>query len=88
MVAQFVEKGVLDYDEKVSTYWPEFAQGNKENVTLSDLVKRKEEKDDQPSFYILTLLYIILFYSYCQAATRRKISMIYVSYLQYFLLFI
>ncbi|KAI9248535.1 beta-lactamase/transpeptidase-like protein [Phascolomyces articulosus] len=39
MVAQFVEKGVLSYDEKISTYWPEFAQGNKENVTLDDLMQ-------------------------------------------------
>ncbi|KAG2220596.1 hypothetical protein INT45_002618, partial [Circinella minor] len=39
VVAQFIEKGVLDYEEKISTYWPEFAQGNKENVTLSDLMQ-------------------------------------------------
>ncbi|CAB4410815.1 unnamed protein product [Rhizophagus irregularis] len=38
VVAKFVEKGILDYDEKISTYWPEFAQGNKENVTLSHLM--------------------------------------------------
>ncbi|KAI9254470.1 beta-lactamase/transpeptidase-like protein [Phascolomyces articulosus] len=39
VVAQFVEKGVLSYDEKISTYWPEFSQGNKENVTLGDLMQ-------------------------------------------------
>ncbi|KAI8138504.1 beta-lactamase/transpeptidase-like protein [Fennellomyces sp. T-0311] len=39
VVAQFVDKGVLDYDEKIVTYWPEFAQGNKENVTLGDLMQ-------------------------------------------------
>ncbi|OBZ86126.1 Beta-lactamase domain-containing protein 2 [Choanephora cucurbitarum] len=39
VVAQLVEKGLLSYDEKIATYWPEFAQGNKENVTLSDLMR-------------------------------------------------
>ncbi|RIA94588.1 beta-lactamase/transpeptidase-like protein [Glomus cerebriforme] len=38
IVARFVERGILNYDEKISTYWPEFAQGNKENVTLSHLM--------------------------------------------------
>ena len=38
MVAQFVDRGILSYDEKITTYWPEFGQGNKENVTLGDLV--------------------------------------------------
>ncbi|KAI8138237.1 beta-lactamase/transpeptidase-like protein [Fennellomyces sp. T-0311] len=38
-VAQFVDKGALSYDEKIATYWPEFAQGNKENVTLGDLMQ-------------------------------------------------
>ncbi|KAI9489751.1 beta-lactamase/transpeptidase-like protein [Zychaea mexicana] len=38
VVAQFVGKGVISYDEKIATYWPEFAQGNKENVTLGDLM--------------------------------------------------
>ncbi|KAI9363606.1 beta-lactamase/transpeptidase-like protein [Pilaira anomala] len=39
IVAQLVEKGLLNYDEPISTYWPEFAQGNKENVTLDDLMR-------------------------------------------------
>ncbi|KAI9268180.1 beta-lactamase/transpeptidase-like protein [Phascolomyces articulosus] len=39
VVAQFVEKGLLSYDEKISTYWPEFGQGKKENVTLGDLMQ-------------------------------------------------
>jgi CubicO group peptidase (beta-lactamase class C family) len=29
-----VDRGLLDLDEKVSTYWPEFAQGGKESATL------------------------------------------------------
>ena len=29
-----VEKGLVDYDERVATYWPEFAQNGKENITV------------------------------------------------------
>ncbi|CAG8540236.1 1563_t:CDS:2, partial [Cetraspora pellucida] len=38
VIARLVEQGLLNYDEKISKYWPEFAQGGKENVTLLDLV--------------------------------------------------
>ncbi|CAG8729541.1 35518_t:CDS:1, partial [Racocetra persica] len=38
VVARLVEQGILDYSEKIATYWPEFAQGNKENVTLYELM--------------------------------------------------
>ncbi|CAG8489916.1 15081_t:CDS:2 [Cetraspora pellucida] len=38
VIARLVEQGLLDYSEKVTTYWPEFAQGNKENVTLRELM--------------------------------------------------
>ncbi|CAG8438195.1 5663_t:CDS:2 [Scutellospora calospora] len=41
MIAYLVDRGFLDYNKKVSTYWPEFAQGNKENVTLLDLVNHR-----------------------------------------------
>ncbi|KAF0337248.1 beta-lactamase/transpeptidase-like protein [Gigaspora margarita] len=41
MIAYLVDRGLLNYDEKISTYWPEFAQGNKENVTLLDLVNHR-----------------------------------------------
>jgi hypothetical protein len=43
IIAQLVEQGLLDYDERISTYWPEFAQGNKENVTLVDLVSKRRK---------------------------------------------
>ncbi|CAG8653206.1 2406_t:CDS:2, partial [Acaulospora colombiana] len=39
VIARLVEQDILDYNEKIATYWPEFAQGNKENVTLSDLMQ-------------------------------------------------
>jgi CubicO group peptidase (beta-lactamase class C family) len=28
------EAGLIDYDERVATYWPEFAQNGKENITV------------------------------------------------------
>ena len=31
-------RGWLDYDERVATYWPEFAQNGKENVTVRQLL--------------------------------------------------
>jgi len=31
-------KGLIDYDEKVATYWPEFAQNGKENITVRQLL--------------------------------------------------
>jgi CubicO group peptidase (beta-lactamase class C family) len=31
-------RGLLDYDEKVATYWPEFAQEGKENITVRQLL--------------------------------------------------
>ena len=30
--------GLLDYDEKVSNYWPEFAQNGKQNITVRQLL--------------------------------------------------
>ncbi|PKK80552.1 beta-lactamase/transpeptidase-like protein [Rhizophagus irregularis] len=38
VVARLVEQGLLDYNSPISKYWPEFAQGGKENVTLLDLM--------------------------------------------------
>ncbi|XP_006816555.1 beta-lactamase domain-containing protein 2-like [Saccoglossus kowalevskii] len=37
-VAMAVDRGYLDYDQKVSHYWPDFAQNGKENITLKQLV--------------------------------------------------
>jgi CubicO group peptidase (beta-lactamase class C family) len=31
-------RGLLDYDERVCTYWPEFAQNGKQNVTVRQLL--------------------------------------------------
>ena len=37
-VALAHSRGMIDYDEKVATYWPEFAQNDKENVTVRQLL--------------------------------------------------
>lgn len=34
-------RGWLDYDEKIATYWAEFAQGGKEDFTVRDLLDHK-----------------------------------------------
>jgi CubicO group peptidase (beta-lactamase class C family) len=36
-----VERGLLDYDEKVSYYWPEFSSNGKENVTVAMLLSHQ-----------------------------------------------
>lgn len=41
VVALLVDRGQLDYDSKVSQYWPEFGQGGKEQVTLADVLRHE-----------------------------------------------
>ena len=36
-----VDKGFLKYDEKVATYWPEFAQNDKKEITLEDVLRHE-----------------------------------------------
>jgi CubicO group peptidase (beta-lactamase class C family) len=38
---QLIEEGLLDPDEKVATYWPEFAQSGKENVTVAMIMRHR-----------------------------------------------
>ena len=40
-VAMCVERGLLSYDEKVSTYWPEFAQHGKGDATVAQLLSHQ-----------------------------------------------
>jgi CubicO group peptidase (beta-lactamase class C family) len=37
-VAVAHSRGLIDYDEKFATYWPEFAQGGKESITVRQLL--------------------------------------------------
>ncbi|XP_077998648.1 beta-lactamase domain-containing protein 2-like [Glandiceps talaboti] len=40
-IAVAVDRGHLDYDQKVAYYWPDFAQKGKENITLKQLVNHE-----------------------------------------------
>ena len=40
-LAKLHSKGRIDYNEKVSTYWPEFAQNGKEDITVSQLLSHQ-----------------------------------------------
>ena len=41
LAAHLVSQGLLDYDEKVKTYWPEFAAAGKENTLISHLLSHR-----------------------------------------------
>jgi CubicO group peptidase (beta-lactamase class C family) len=41
VVHRLAERGQLDYDEPVATYWPEFAAGGKGRVTVRDLLTHR-----------------------------------------------
>lgn len=45
VVAMMVEQGLLDYEEKVSKYWPEFGQEGKEDLTLADVLRHEAGLD-------------------------------------------
>ncbi|CAB3411478.1 unnamed protein product [Caenorhabditis bovis] len=40
-VAMLVDRGYLSYDDKMSKYWPEFAQNGKENITIDWLMSHR-----------------------------------------------
>lgn len=41
VLAKMHSDGLLDYNEKVATYWPEFAKNGKENITIEQLLTHK-----------------------------------------------
>lgn len=49
-MAFMFEQGKIDFNEKVATYWPEFAQNGKENITVADVLRHDAnlEKMDTP----------------------------------------
>ncbi len=40
-VAMLADKGLLSYDAPVSQYWPEFAQGGKQDITVAQLMSHQ-----------------------------------------------
>ncbi len=50
-------KGLINYDEKVTTYWPEFAQNGKENITVRQLLAHQAglfTNDEKLKYEVLT----------------------------------
>jgi CubicO group peptidase (beta-lactamase class C family) len=41
VAAMLVDRGLLDYDEKISKYWPEFAKNGKDNIRLCDVLRHE-----------------------------------------------
>jgi CubicO group peptidase (beta-lactamase class C family) len=41
IIHRLADRGELDYDEPVATYWPEFAAGGKERVTVRDVLTHR-----------------------------------------------
>ena len=41
VIAMLVDRGLLDYNEKVSKYWPEFGQNGKNDITLSEVLRHE-----------------------------------------------
>jgi len=40
-MARMVDQGRVDYNEKISKYWPEFSQNGKQNTTVADLMRHE-----------------------------------------------
>ncbi|XP_069112797.1 beta-lactamase domain-containing protein 2-like [Argopecten irradians] len=41
VIAHLVDRGLLDYKEKISKYWPEFGQNGKEDITLETYISNR-----------------------------------------------
>jgi CubicO group peptidase (beta-lactamase class C family) len=46
IVHRLVDRGLLDYDVPVATYWPEFAAAGKEEITLRHLLTHQAAMHD------------------------------------------
>jgi CubicO group peptidase (beta-lactamase class C family) len=44
-------RGWLDYEERVSTYWPEFAQQGKESITVRQLLAWISTEQNSPNIF-------------------------------------
>ena len=43
VVAVLVDRGLLDYDERITAYWPEFEENGKGDVTLADVLRHESK---------------------------------------------
>ena len=57
IIAHLINKGLIDLNENVSTYWPEFSEAGKENIKVRTLLSHQaglygwKEKIDELDFY-------------------------------------
>ena len=41
IIAHLIDKGLIDLNENVSTYWPEFSEAGKENIKVRTLLSHQ-----------------------------------------------
>ena len=41
VLASLVDQGLMQYDDKISQHWPQFAQNGKEEITVADLMRHE-----------------------------------------------
>lgn len=46
-------RGYIDFQERVSHYWPEFAQNGKESITVEMLINHQVTKYTHISFHFI-----------------------------------
>jgi CubicO group peptidase (beta-lactamase class C family) len=50
-VALCVQRGLLNYSELVTTYWPEYEQNDKENTTVADILSHRAGLPNHPPLF-------------------------------------
>jgi hypothetical protein len=56
-----VDRGLVEYEKPIAHYWPDFAQGGKENVTVTDLLQ-----------HVNTIIHLTLLGRWRDLVRRRK----------------
>ncbi len=52
-IHQLADRGLLDYDEPVSTYWPKFGQHGKDRVTVAQAVSHQAGLHAMPKPFLV-----------------------------------
>ncbi|KAL8603602.1 hypothetical protein ACOMHN_022554 [Nucella lapillus] len=56
VIAHLVDRGLVNYDQPVASYWPQFAQNSKENITLKQILSMKAGLSALSEPYKLSLM--------------------------------
>lgn len=51
VMAQAVDRGLLNYDDKVALHWPEFAAAGKQDMTVADVLRHDAVRTYAANFY-------------------------------------